>query len=99
MALLGVVTRDWWVWETRLWETTGRDPLTLSARQLVSLVYGILAKDRDPQQREVLDAALEDRIAMSLTTGKAYGLESDDPDVRHQTKLALLERARREHGR
>jgi len=89
---------DWWAWESRLWAVAHRDPFTLSPRQLVSMVYGLLIQDRDPQGRENIDAALEGRLALSLVTGQPLGLESEDSAVRHETRLAMLRDAEKKAG-
>lgn len=99
MVLAQIVTSDWPSWETKLWRTSGRDPSGLSIRQMLSLTEGILLDGRDAQGREMLEALYEDRLPLNLSTGKALGLESPDPDVRHQTRLKMLEQKRKERER
>lgn len=97
--LAQIVTSDWPTWETRLWRATSRDPGELSLRQLLNVTEGLLLDGRDAQGRENLDAIFEDRLPINITTGKPLGLESENPDVRHQTRLKMLEQKRREAGR
>lgn len=99
MALAQIVTGDWPVWETRLWRTTGRDPFELSLRQVLTIAEGFLIDGRDAQGREILDAAFEDRLPLNLRTGKVLGLESEDPKVRHETRLKMVEQKRKERER
>lgn len=91
MALAQLIQSDGWVWEARLWRATGRPPATLSLRQRIGLVYAHLVDGKNAQGRELIDAALEDRIAMDLTTGQPFGLDSPDPEIRHRTRLRVLE--------
>jgi len=98
-VLAQIVTGDWPTWETRLWKVASRDPGELSLRQLLTLTEGLLRDGRDAQGCENLDAVFEDRLPVNLTTGKPLGLESDDPDVRHATRLKMLERKQREDQR
>lgn len=82
---------NWPLWRMRLWRICGADPQTLSLGQLVQLMYGYLLEGRDAQSIEELDASLEGRLAISLKTGNYLGLESDDPEVKRVTRLAIIE--------
>lgn len=99
MALAQIVTGDWPTWETRLWKATGRSPRDLSLRELLTICEGLLFDGRDAQGREMLDAIFEDRLPLNLATGKVLGLESEDPAVRHATRLKMVEQKRKEAQR
>jgi len=99
MVLAQIVTGDWPSWERKLWQATSTDPKNLTLRQLLSIAEGILNDGRDAQGREHLEALYEDRLPINLSTGKVAGLESENPDVRHATRLKMLEQRRKEMDR